>query len=265
MAKSSGQGKDAFLAKAGKFKKSFKEARKVDPGQSFSNPELPDGSYTCRLSGVNMGVSEKTQAPYVSFQFKIVKGKFKGESPSVFHNLKDESKLEWLVKDCKRLLPEIDEKEWGGIELEDLIEKLEEIGNPYVKLDVKNKEYKAQTGPNKGKMVNGMNVYVGKVLEDYEEEDETDDEEETTDEEETSDEEETDEDGDAETEEEAGDPDPEKGSVVLFKAPKSRKATEYTVIKANPKTRQADIRNDEGVKHTGISFDELTLVFEDDE
>lgn len=277
--KEAAKGKEAFLKKASKFKKDYKEARKADAGGSFETPVMADGSYVTKWTSMNCGAT-KTDDPYVSFNFLVVDGKNKGDRPSIFHNLSSPEKLEYFVKDVKRLGVECDEMELG-----DTIEALEAAvaEKPYVKIDVKNKEYKAKAGPNKGKLVKSLNVYVSKVLEDYdpdaEDEDENegadeepeDDEEEAADGEEGDDEESDDDSEESEDGDEADEDDveedavPEKGNAVLYKPKGSRKAIEFTVIKVNAKTETVDLKGDDGKTHKAVPFASVELVLEDDE
>ena len=269
-----------FMKKMGKYKKAYKEARTVDAGGSFSTPEMEDGSYEAKLTSVKAGV-DKSDVPYVSLQFVVTKGPAKGERPSIYHGMRNEDSIEYLVKDCKRLGIETDE-----MELDETIDALLELASekPLVKIDVKNNEYKATKGPNKGKKVNALNVYVGKILQESEEVDDDDDEEEDDDvenEDEGTDDGEEDsddtDDGDSESDEDDSEDDededddddedvtPEKGNLVKHKAKGSRKATEFTVTKVNSKASTVDLKDAKGKTIKGVPFDAVEIVYDDNE
>ena len=70
--------------------KSWKQSKdKTDPFGNFSGP---DGVYTCKLTNVNLGVisnGEYAGTPYISFNFVVLSGEFKGQTPSDFRQLRD--------------------------------------------------------------------------------------------------------------------------------------------------------------------------------
>ncbi len=271
------KGKEAFLKKAAKYKKSFLKARKVEASTGFETPELDDGAYITKLTSVNFGVT-KAGDPYISLNFKIVTGKNKNDRPSIFHNISNDEKLEYLVRDCKRLGIEADD-----MELEDMIGALEELladgAEVYVKIDAKNKEWK---NPKTKKKESRLNIYINKLLEDYDpdaeaeaDDDEDADEGDEDEAEGTASGEDDDDDsdeGDSEESEDADEDDepeedviPEKGNVVKYKPKGSRKALEFTVTKVNTKTETVDLKDDDGKAHKAVPFSAIEIIFSDDE
>lgn len=283
--------KAEFLAAAKKGEKAWKKSRTAEPGDSFSQPELPDGNYDARITAARYG---KTKAgdPYVSFNFKIVDGEYEGERPNKFYNLSDEQGMEYFVKDLKRLKIETEE-----MTMADVVEVCEQINEdqPGVSLNTKTKSVKNKKTK---KMEDRLNVYIDKPIDiaDEDDDEEEDDEEEEKsskkgkgkkgkpaksskkskkDEEEDEDDDEgeeeedddADEDEDEGEEEEEGESIPEKGDAVMWKAPKAKKAAEWTVVKVNEKKETVDLKGGKDGKdtHKGIPFSDVEIVFEEDD
>lgn len=281
-------GKADFLAKSKQYKKQFKEKRTIDAGGSFEQPVMEDGAYNARLTSVRFG-TDKNEVPYVSLSFVVVDGDNKGDRPSIYHGLRNDESIEYLIKDCKRLGIETDD-----MEFEEMVEALEELATekPYVKIDVKNKEYK---NPKTKKKENRLNVYVGKLLENYDPDSEDDDnegeeegEEETTqssgkkdsrtksgsqsktsaaDEDDSGDEDDEDEgdDDEGDDEDEIEDSPPEKGDVVLYKPKGARAKREFTVVKVNLKAETVNLKDDDGKTANDVPFSAIEFVTEDDD
>ncbi len=263
-----------FLKAAAKHKAAFKKARKVD-ATGFDNPELADGRYKARLESIRCGVTKTDKTPYVSINFKIVSGESKGERPSIFHTLKDEQSIEYLVKSCKRLDIDCDD-----MELEEMIDALDALAedHPEVFIDAKNNTYKNKKTK---KTENALNIYVGKLATDSDEE-ESDDDEEADDagedeEEGTDDGEEDSDDADEDDSEESEDADeddedgedepadPAKGDVVKYKPKGARKPKEFTVTKVNTKAKTVDLKDEDGETHKAVPFDSVEIVFDEED
>jgi len=74
-----------------RLQKSWKKSRtKTDPYGTFSGP---DGTYTVKLSNVNVGVVQKDGkykgAPFISFNYIVTAGEFKGQTPGDYRMLVD--------------------------------------------------------------------------------------------------------------------------------------------------------------------------------
>lgn len=122
-----------------------------------------------------------------------------------------------------------------------------------------------------------QNIWVNRMVDegDTDDEDEDDSEDETEDEEESEDEddsdeedeeeddEESDEDESDDDEEDGGDPELEKGNTVLYKPPRARKPSKFTVTKI--KNGKADLKDEAGGIHKGILLENLELVESDDD
>lgn len=311
--------KEAFLKAAKGASKTWAKARKVDPGESMGQPEMEDGQYIAHHHKFTYGA--KDGKAWASWTFNVAEGDNKGDKPNKFYALDRDVSMEQLSKDLQRGGFDI-----ADLELADLPGIADELNDAdpkaTFKITVKNNE---GTGKDKkGKKVTKkyLNLYVDKVIEDYEAEEsddeedgEEDDTEETSEiekgstvthkpkgakkpltytvikvgddtldlkdeegnklkgvptdkcelvEDEEEDEDEDEEEDDKEDEEDE-DEDPEKGNAVSYKAKGKKKATEWTVTKVDAKKRTCSLKNEDGDKVDGVSFDDVELVFEEDD
>jgi hypothetical protein len=269
---------DEFTKLAGstKYKKAWKEARKVDAGES-GPPALPDGQYTAQVTACVAGVTKARDGKGKELYFKlstvITQGKHKGVRVPLFFSLEPE-RMEWAVKAVKRLGYEFEDDSASPADMKEIAEDLNEV-KPLIQLAAKNVEVEVidQTTKKKSKQ-SRCNWYVNRALAESEEVEEPEEDEEEVDEEGDESEEEVDEEGEGEedeSEEEVDEDDAEeeveieKGDVVLAKLAGDKKPVEYTVLQVDNNKGTATVK---GIirKNTvkGVSLDDLEPVFDEE-
>lgn len=138
MAKASG-----FTGAVSKFKKNWDNAKKqkVD---SLKDTDLPEGRYFIRVSKARCGVSKKTKVPYVSIEFRVVRGPHTGAKLSKLSMLEEEkidNALEYLGKDFQRMGYEVENLKLE--EIEELVADLDK-SKPYIDGQIKHDTYESK-------------------------------------------------------------------------------------------------------------------------
>lgn len=150
-----------FAVAARKVGKAWDDARNADPTNTFSTPNIDDGTYNCKVKSAKCGVIENGKnkgMPFVSIVFTVTDGEFEGTNLPVMHTLADDVKMSFLSKDLQRLGYETKDTSLADVEgmIDDLAETL-----PDVQVDVKNKYSKDANGNER----HNVNVYVNSLIE----------------------------------------------------------------------------------------------------
>ena len=149
--------KGAFSKAVGKFAKSWETAKKAKPG-TFEDTDVPEGDYFVRVSSARAGVSKQGKGdPYVSVNFKIVRGPHTGGNLSRYAGIQTDKDLEFLSKDFQRMGYEVEDLALN--EVEDLVADLAK-SKPYLKVQVKKEEYVNR----KGEDMVAQRVYIQKPV-----------------------------------------------------------------------------------------------------
>lgn len=254
--------KSATVAKDGR--SSFLEAFKKSPGlakglktlknakDENAKPDIVDGTYTARISDVKFGASNGV--PYARVYFKIDKGpyrdtvvqrkydfgKTKPDSPTT-----EEEIFNRIGVDLERM----------GAERSDdpqtLLESFEDLKNypPLLQINVRN----SPTG-------NYLNVYVNRLLEAAQREEEA-----PADEAEAGDDSVGDEAEGSESEEGDGEVAVEVQDIVNYKPPKARASVQCVVLMSNADTEVCNLKDEKGNIYSSVPWSEVTFVLQEGE
>lgn len=268
--KKTAKGSSPFMKALKSKKAAYKKFKKAKKGGNFETSDIPDGTYECRWSA-KCGVSQKSSEPYVSLNWVVTKGKYKGEKGNRYFDLGKDEQWEWLSSMLQSLLDEDTSGLGDDPEgIKDWIDQVNDV-HPLTETNIKRSD--------DGRF---LNAYVQALLEDEEgdeeddeeeegdeEEYEEEDEEESDEEEEESDEEEYEEEDEEESEEdeeyeEDGEEEEEeeieiaKGDEVSYKPPKSRKTWNCTVTRVNKTKRTCALESEDGEKtFKDVSWDDV--------
>jgi hypothetical protein len=269
MAKAARKGPSEFskLAQSSKYAKAWKDARKLEAGESFANPILPNGQYVAQVTKSQTGVTKKKEL-YWSLNVVITQGPHKGTTANFYNSLEPETvgdkgmtRMGLAVITAKRLGYEFDDApspaDFEGIATELSNEK------PTIQFSAANKEVEKVDKKTKRKTkVKVCNLRIERLLGDDVTGDE-DDEEVVDDENEPEEEEEEEGDADADEGDEGADA-IEKGDTVKGKLNGSKKIEEYLVQAVNATKGTATVKHAKTktvVKD--VPLDKLELVYED--
>jgi hypothetical protein len=276
------------LANDPKYKKAWKEAKKVDAGDSFGNPELEDGRYSVRITSVKCGLTKAKAAggardPYMSIAGTIVSNdeKYNGLKVSIYFGLTPD-RMDFAVKALKRLGYEFDDDS----SLTDVRECCEDLNGtkPLIQISAVNKVVDTVDKKTKKKVKKPvLNTYIDRLLsnappdadegeeveEDEEAEDEEVEDEEGADDEETEDESEDEDESEEEESEDEGeegtdDESLEVGDSVKYKEAGSKKTEEWAVTALNSAGTKATLKNVKTKKVLkNVPVDALEVIYEE--
>jgi hypothetical protein len=151
MAKASG-----FGSAVSKFKKNWDTAKKQKP-DSFEDAKLPEGKYFIRVASARCGLTKADKTPYVSFNFRVIRGPHTGARLSKYSGLEKDTDIEYLSKDFQRMGYEVSDLELG--EIEDLVADIAK-SKPYLDAQIKHDTYVNK----KGVEVESQRLYVNSAV-----------------------------------------------------------------------------------------------------
>lgn len=263
--------------------KRWEEAKKAK--DQFKTPDIPAGVYMARLNGISQGETSNNKAPFIAFQFTVIRHpEWKGTPLSILHTVEERKTKDgevWLTEqealdnisvDLQRLGIETEELE--GSELDEAIADLAQE-KPVVQLRVKR---------TKKDGVDYVNTRILKLVDEDDNEEEEDDDVEVDDEDEEGEEEadeaeeedgeddeddadddsESDEEEEGEDEEEGDEDPPEIGDIVKYKAPRARKPENCTVTSVNVKAETVNLTREKDDKEfKKVPWSELEYEYEE--
>ncbi len=243
----------------GLLKKANSKYKKVKAAETsgFGNDAVEDGNYTANFTKGE--IKEQSGKGVVVFTYTISDDGAEGEEISSRYNLATDENISYLKRDLGKFVDGADELDLEE-ELEGTLSDMAEA-SPECKISVRTKD-------------GFQNVYLNKVAIDAAaDEDEDEDEDETpakpakgkgkkskpADDEE----EDEDEDEDEDEEEEEDEPEITKGSFVLHKPPKAKKAKRCKVLAVNGK--KAKLKDEDGNVYPAILLSVLEPAEEEEE
>jgi hypothetical protein len=142
-----------------KFEKQWNTAKKEKVG-SMEDSIIPEGDYFVRVASARAGVSKQGKGdPYVSVNFRVVRGPETGARLSRYSGIKKDTDIEFLAKDFQRYGYEVEDLQIT--EIEELVADLNK-SKPYLKVQIKHEEYESKKTK---KTEMSQRVYVQKVVE----------------------------------------------------------------------------------------------------
>ena len=147
-----------FGSAVSKFKKNWDTAKKQKP-DSFEDAKLPEGKYFIRVASARCGLTKKDKTPYVSFNFRVVRGPHTGARLSKYSGLEKDTDIEYLSKDFQRMGYEVVDLELG--EIEDLVADINK-SKPYLDGQIKHDTY---TDKKTGEDKESQRLYINAAVE----------------------------------------------------------------------------------------------------
>lgn len=261
----------AKLAQSSKYAKAWKDARKLEAGESYANPILPNGQYVAQVTKSQTGVTKQKEL-YWSVNVVITRGKYKGTTANFFHSLeptmvgkgdKQISRLGIAVITAKRLGYEFDNSP-SPADFEGIAQELSDE-KPTIQFSAQNKEVERVDKKTKRKTKDKVcNLRIERLLGDDTEGDEVEGDEEIVDDETNDEEGDADEGDEGDAEGDEGADAIEKGDTVKGKLNGSKKLEEYLVQAVNTRKGTATVKHAKTKKvYKDVSLDDLELVYED--